>query len=76
MFFLVFRPFQDATQGDSIFTITIIDCLHAIRKARELDFFNFQDFNFEEYERLDKLQGGDLNWIVPGYCKPLNTTSS
>lgn len=43
-----------------------MDCLQAIKKARELGFFNFQDFNYEEYERLDKIQGGDLNWIVPG----------
>ncbi|XP_075985462.1 uncharacterized protein LOC142982704 isoform X5 [Anticarsia gemmatalis] len=61
-----YRPFQDATQGDSAYTISLIDCLHAIKKARELGFFNFQDFNYEEYEKLDKIQGGDLNWIVPG----------
>lgn len=62
----VCRPFQDATQGDSVYTITIMDCLQAIKKARELGLFNFQDFNFEEYDRLEKIQGGDLNWIVPG----------
>ncbi|XP_047035398.1 tyrosine-protein phosphatase cdcA-like [Helicoverpa zea] len=61
-----YRPFQDATQGDSTFTISLMDCLQAIKKARELGFFNFQDFNYEEYDRLDKIQGGDLNWIVPG----------
>uniref|UniRef100_A0A2A4K9N7 protein-tyrosine-phosphatase n=1 Tax=Heliothis virescens TaxID=7102 RepID=A0A2A4K9N7_HELVI len=61
-----YRPFQDATQGDSAFTISLMDCLQAIKKARELGFFNFQDFNYEEYDRLDKIQGGDLNWIVPG----------
>ncbi|XP_053618048.1 dual specificity protein phosphatase CDC14A-like isoform X2 [Plodia interpunctella] len=61
-----YRPFQDATQGESIFTISILDCLLAIKKASDLGFFNFQDFNYEEYDRLDKIQGGDLNWIVPG----------
>ncbi|CAD0205139.1 unnamed protein product [Chrysodeixis includens] len=61
-----YRPFQDATQGDSSYTISLTDCLQAIKKARELGFFNFQDFNYEEYDRLDKIQGGDLNWIVPG----------
>lgn len=60
------RPFQDATQGDSAFTISLIDCLQAIKKAKELGLLNFQDFNYEEYDRLDKIQGGDLNWIVPG----------
>ncbi|KAF9787701.1 hypothetical protein SFRURICE_003186 [Spodoptera frugiperda] len=61
-----YRPFQDATQGESAYTISLMDCLQAIKKARELGFFNFQDFNYEEYERLGKIQGGDLNWIVPG----------
>lgn len=63
---IFYRPFQDATQGDSVYTISLLDCLQAIKKAKELGFFNFQDFNYEEYKRLDKIQGGDLNWILPG----------
>ncbi|VVC98942.1 unnamed protein product [Leptidea sinapis] len=58
-------PFQDASQGDSNYTISLLDCLEAVVTARDLGFFNFQDFDYEEYERLDKIQGGDLNWIVP-----------
>ncbi|XP_037296277.1 tyrosine-protein phosphatase CDC14 homolog [Manduca sexta] len=61
-----YRPFQDATQGDSAYTISLLDCLQGIKKAHDLGFFNLQDYNYEEYDRLDKIQGGDLNWIVPG----------
>ncbi|XP_073962493.1 uncharacterized protein isoform X2 [Choristoneura fumiferana] len=61
-----YRAFQDATLGDSEYTISILDCLKAIKKASELGFFDFKDFNFDEYDRLDKIAGGDLNWIVPG----------
>ncbi|XP_050356072.1 dual specificity protein phosphatase CDC14AB-like isoform X2 [Nymphalis io] len=61
-----YRPFQDATQGESMFTITLMDCLQGFAKARDLRFFNFQDFNYDEYERWDRVHGGDLNWIVPG----------
>lgn len=43
-----------------------MDCLQGLAKARDLKFFNFQDFNYDEYERWDKIHGGDLNWIVPG----------
>ncbi|KAI8432799.1 hypothetical protein MSG28_013749 [Choristoneura fumiferana] len=60
------KAFQDATLGDSEYTISILDCLKAIKKASELGFFDFKDFNFDEYDRLDKIAGGDLNWIVPG----------
>ncbi|XP_046973591.1 tyrosine-protein phosphatase cdcA-like isoform X1 [Vanessa cardui] len=61
-----YRPFQDASQGESSFTITLMDCLQGLAKARDLRFFNFQDFNYDEYERWDRVHGGDLNWIVPG----------
>lgn len=60
------RSFQDAVQGESTYTISLTDCVHAIKKARDLGFFNFQDFNYEEYNRLNNIQGGDLNWIIPG----------
>ncbi|XP_063633742.1 dual specificity protein phosphatase CDC14AB-like isoform X2 [Cydia splendana] len=63
---ITYRPFQDATDGDSIFTITILDCLKAIKKAQDMGFFNLKDFNYDDYNRLDKIAGGDLNWIVPG----------
>ncbi|CAH0717872.1 unnamed protein product, partial [Brenthis ino] len=43
-----------------------MDCLQGLAKAHDLKMFNFQDFNYEEYVRLDKIQGGDLNWIIPG----------
>lgn len=62
----MYRQFQDATIGDSAYTISLLDCLQALKKARDLNFFNFQDFNYEEYDKLDKIQGGDLNWIIPG----------
>nr|XP_026499414.1 dual specificity protein phosphatase CDC14AB-like [Vanessa tameamea] len=61
-----YRPFQDASQGESLFTITLMDCLQGLAKARALRFFNFQDFNYDEYEKWDRVHGGDLNWIVPG----------
>ncbi|KOB68570.1 putative Dual specificity protein phosphatase CDC14A, partial [Operophtera brumata] len=61
-----YRPFQDATQSKSSNTISLIDCLQAIKKASDHGLFNFKDFNYEEYDRFDRIQGGDLNWIVPG----------
>lgn len=49
-----------------------MDCLQGLAKARDLKMFNFQDFNYEEYVRLDKIQGGDLNWIIPGILSCIN----
>ncbi|XP_041976343.1 tyrosine-protein phosphatase CDC14-like [Aricia agestis] len=75
-----FVPFQDACQQKSPYTITILDCLEGLAKARDFNFFNFQDFNVAEYIKLDKLQGGDLNWIIPGkflaFIGPVDNTYS
>lgn len=60
-----FRPFVDASQGISNWTITLLDCFNAVLKANTLGFFNFRDFNPNEYDKYDKLQNGDLNWLLP-----------
>lgn len=60
-----FRHFVDASQGLCQHTIRIVDCLNGLEKAMRLNFFNFDDFNTAEYDLYDKLQNGDLNWLVP-----------
>ncbi|XP_014249381.1 dual specificity protein phosphatase CDC14A-like isoform X1 [Cimex lectularius] len=69
-----FIPFRDASCGVSVFPITLLDCLQAVYKSHHLGFFNFEDFDVEEYERYEKVENGDLNWIVPqkfiAFCGP------
>ncbi|KAJ9580983.1 hypothetical protein L9F63_023844, partial [Diploptera punctata] len=69
-----FLPFRDASFGVSVYHITLMDCLHAIYKALNLGFFNFDDFDVEEYEYYERVENGDLNWIVPqkflAFCGP------
>lgn len=37
-------------------------------------FFNFENFDVEEYEHYEKVENGDLNWVLPGkflaFCGP------
>ena len=35
-------------------------------RARECNFFNFDDFDIVEYEHYEQVENGDLNWIQPG----------
>ncbi|XP_059490991.1 dual specificity protein phosphatase CDC14C isoform X2 [Neocloeon triangulifer] len=70
-----FANFRDASYGTSNYHISLDDCLHAIHKAyvrRKL--FDFEDFNVEEYEHFERVESGDLNWIVPekflAFCGP------
>lgn len=62
----IFRSFVDASQGGgSSWTINLMDCFNAILKARILGFFDFRDFNPNEYDKYDRLQNGDINWLLP-----------
>ncbi|RZF36487.1 hypothetical protein LSTR_LSTR015289 [Laodelphax striatellus] len=69
-----FLPFRDASFGESVYHITLKDCLNAIYKTHSMGFFNFDDFDVEEYEYYERVQNGDLNWIVPqkflAFCGP------
>ena len=69
-----FTPFRDASFGVSVYTITILDCLNAIVKAKKAGYFDFDDFDCDEYEHYEKVQNGDFNWLVPekfiAFCGP------
>ncbi|XP_045426681.1 dual specificity protein phosphatase CDC14B isoform X7 [Pipistrellus kuhlii] len=67
-------PFRDAAYGSCNFFITLLDCFHAVKKAMQYGFFNFNSFKLDEYEHYEKAENGDLNWIIPGrfiaFCGP------
>lgn len=69
-----FISFRDASVGGPVYKITLSECLSAIEKCHRLGFFNFQDFQVKEYEHFERVENGDLNWIVPGkfiaFCGP------
>ncbi|ENN71489.1 hypothetical protein YQE_11785, partial [Dendroctonus ponderosae] len=43
----------------------MIDCYQAVAKAQSFNFFNFDDFNVSEYDLYNKLEYGDINWLLP-----------
>nr|XP_046247987.1 dual specificity protein phosphatase CDC14AB isoform X2 [Scatophagus argus] len=61
-----YLPFRDASFGNCTFNLTVLDCLQGIRKALQHGFFDFEAFNVDEYEHYERVENGDLNWIVPG----------
>eukprot|EP01114_Cavostelium_apophysatum_P017258 TRINITY_DN5086_c0_g1_i1.p1 TRINITY_DN5086_c0_g1~~TRINITY_DN5086_c0_g1_i1.p1 ORF type:complete len:531 (-),score=80.00 TRINITY_DN5086_c0_g1_i1:14-1606(-) len=75
-----FLPFRDASVGLSTFNISILDCLRGLYKAIQNEFFNFDTFNLEEYQFYEKVENGDLNWIVPdkfiAFCGPTAVMSA
>ncbi|RWS15866.1 Dual specificity protein phosphatase CDC14A-like protein [Dinothrombium tinctorium] len=69
-----FIPFRDAAFGPCTYHLFLLDCLKAIHKACIHKFLDFDNFNVEEYQYYEKVENGDLNWIIPGkmlaFCGP------
>uniref|UniRef100_A0A3B4Y4M4 protein-tyrosine-phosphatase n=1 Tax=Seriola lalandi dorsalis TaxID=1841481 RepID=A0A3B4Y4M4_SERLL len=61
-----YLPFRDASFGKCSYSLTLLDCLQGIRKALQHGFFDFETFDVDEYEHYERVENGDLNWIVPG----------
>ncbi|KAJ8681837.1 hypothetical protein QAD02_017629 [Eretmocerus hayati] len=69
-----FKMFRDASMGEPCYQISLRVCIDAMYKCHQLGFFNFNDFNLKEYEHFERVENGDLNWILPGkfiaFCGP------
>ncbi|KAM4548332.1 dual specificity protein phosphatase CDC14AB isoform 1-T1 [Odontesthes bonariensis] len=61
-----YLPFRDASFGNCTYNLSVLDCLQGIRKALQHGFFDFETFDVDEYEHYERVENGDLNWIVPG----------
>ncbi|GMH47000.1 hypothetical protein TrRE_jg1173, partial [Triparma retinervis] len=59
-------PFRDAAFSICPYTITVIDALKGLKKAMSLGHFEYESFDPDAYDEMDKLQNGDCTWIVPG----------
>lgn len=62
---LEFVPFRDASYGACSYECTILDCLRGLEYAMKLGWFDFKKFNVTEYDHYEKVENGDLNWIIP-----------
>nr|CAI5831508.1 unnamed protein product [Callosobruchus analis] len=73
-----YLKFRDASIGEP-YTLSLLDCLRAIKKALHFGFFNFDNFDFMEYEHYERVENGDFNWILPdkfiAFCGPHDESS-
>ncbi|PHJ16637.1 serine threonine specific protein phosphatase [Cystoisospora suis] len=60
-----FVPFRDATVGPCSFKLTVLDCLKGLEYAMSLGWFDYKTFNVDEYDYYEKLENGDMNWVIP-----------
>jgi len=60
-----FLPFRDAISGPCTFQCTITDCLLGLQKSIDLRWFDWTQFDVESYDFFEKVDNGDMSWIVP-----------
>ncbi|VDD81995.1 unnamed protein product, partial [Mesocestoides corti] len=56
---------KDAAFGPSCYHLNLVNCLQAIQKAVHLRFLDFENFDLDDYEYNEKVENGDLSWILP-----------
>ena len=61
----LFKHYRDASKGDCLYNCTLLHCLQGLGWALKLGWYQFRTFNVKEYEFYERVENGDLNWIVP-----------
>jgi len=60
-------PYRDALANpNSVFPLTVLDCLHGLECSIRLRLFDWERFNVESYEFFEKVENGDMSWVLPG----------
>jgi len=58
-------PFRDALRTPPTFHLTIMDCLVGLEHGIRNCWFDYENFNVETSEHFEKVENGDMNWIIP-----------
>ena len=61
----VLKPYRDSSSGPSTYRLSIYDILWGLEKAIAVGWYDFKTFDVHEYEYYEKVENGDLNWIIP-----------
>lgn len=62
----LFRAYRDASKGDCYYECSVAHCIEGLAFAVEKGWYQNHTFNVKEYEHYEKVENGDLNWIIPG----------
>jgi len=61
-----FLPFRDANIGPCTYKLRIEQCLQGLGKALEFGWYDHENFDIKAYEKLEKVENGDVTVVVPG----------
>ncbi|OAA73251.1 tyrosine-protein phosphatase CDC14 [Cordyceps fumosorosea ARSEF 2679] len=60
-------PFRDAGYSQADYGITVQDVVYGVWKAKEEKCIDLDNFDLDEYERFERVEHGDFNWITPNF---------
>ncbi|KAI0890557.1 phosphatases II [Annulohypoxylon maeteangense] len=60
-------PFRDAGYSQADYGITVQDIVYGVWKAKEEGVCVLDNFDLDEYERFERVEHGDFNWITPNF---------
>ncbi|KAL2134516.1 hypothetical protein VTI74DRAFT_11627 [Chaetomium olivicolor] len=72
-------PFRDAGYSQADYGITVQDVVYGVWKAKEEGCCVLETFDLDEYERFERVEQGDFNWITPhflAFASPQSTPSA
>ena len=61
-----FPDFRDASFGACTYRCSVLHCLRGLEIASKLGWFNLSTFDISNYEKYERVENGDMNWIIPG----------
>ncbi|KAI9709296.1 MAG: cell division control protein 14 [Bogoriella megaspora] len=60
-------PFRDAGYSQADYTLTVQDVVYGLWKAKEERLIELKEFSLEDYEKYERVDMGDFNWITPDF---------
>lgn len=60
-------PFRDAGYSQADYGITVQDVVYGVWKAKEEKCIDLDNFDLDEYERFERVEHGDFNWVTPNF---------
>lgn len=62
----LFKHYRDASKGNCYYNCSLLFVLQGLEYALKFGWYDFKTFNVKEYEWHERVENGDLNWIIPG----------
>lgn len=69
-------PFRDAGYSQADYGIMVQDVVYGVWKAKEEGCCVLETFDLDEYERFERVEHGDFNWITPHFLAFASPQSS